>query len=187
MGFQEKYGPKDQGKASNGTTPKPKSDTKQKPEVDINVGLSERPPWYCSLCDTSATSRQTLLLHAEGKKHKAKARGFHASKQQPKQTEEYNPDTKISTENSQKDGLSGNNDVEELKEHQPKLVKSNQFYEKVFSVNENIARLGRVSNRVLTRFASSTAVATQSSGGLLSWLTGERSRQSSPLDFPLED
>ncbi|KAK2973713.1 hypothetical protein RJ640_021544 [Escallonia rubra] len=124
----EKYGPKGQGKASNGTTPKPKSDTKQKPEVDINVGLSERPPWYCryglwaSLCNTSATSRQTLLLHAEGKKHKAKARGFHASKQQPKQTEEYNPDTKISTENSQKDGLSGNNDVEELKEHQPKLV-----------------------------------------------------------------
>ncbi|KAK3005206.1 hypothetical protein RJ639_015878, partial [Escallonia herrerae] len=45
---------------------------------------------------------------------------------------------------------------------------------------------GRASNRVLTRFASSTAVATQSSGGLLSWLTGERSRQSSPLDFPLE-
>ncbi|KAK3016838.1 hypothetical protein RJ639_006377, partial [Escallonia herrerae] len=119
----EKYGPKGQGKASNGTTPKPKSDTKQKPEVDINVGLSERPPWYCSLCNTSATSRQTLLLHAEGKKHKAKARGFHASKQQPKQTEEYNPDTKISTENSQKDGLSGNNDVEELKEYQqPKLV-----------------------------------------------------------------
>ncbi|KAK2989587.1 hypothetical protein RJ640_027361, partial [Escallonia rubra] len=45
---------------------------------------------------------------------------------------------------------------------------------------------GRASNRVLTRFSSSTAVATQSSGGLLSWLTGERSRQSSPLDFPLE-
>ncbi|KAK3004289.1 hypothetical protein RJ639_019672, partial [Escallonia herrerae] len=127
--LMEKYGPKGQGKTSNGTTPKPRSDTKQKPEVDINVGLSERPPWYCrrspwfrSLCNTSATSRQTLLLHAEGKKHKAKARGFHASKQQPKQTEEYNPDTKISTENSQKDGLTGSNDVEELKVHLPKVI-----------------------------------------------------------------
>ena len=45
--FQEKYGPKGQGKAPNGTPAKAKSDSKQRPEVDINVGLSERPPWFC--------------------------------------------------------------------------------------------------------------------------------------------
>jgi len=44
---QEKYGPKGQGKASNGATPKSNKDAKQKPDVDINVGLSERPPWFC--------------------------------------------------------------------------------------------------------------------------------------------
>lgn len=45
--FQEKYGPKGQGKALNAATAKPNKDIKQKPEVDINVGLSERPPWFC--------------------------------------------------------------------------------------------------------------------------------------------
>lgn len=40
-----------------------------------------------SLCNTKATSEQTLLLHADGKKHKAKARAFHASKQQPLEKE----------------------------------------------------------------------------------------------------
>lgn len=45
--FQEKYGPKGQVKASGNATPNPKSDSKMKPEVDINVGLSERPPWFC--------------------------------------------------------------------------------------------------------------------------------------------
>ncbi|XP_073052394.1 uncharacterized protein [Primulina eburnea] len=80
----EKYGPKGQGKAPNGTTnTKSKNDSKQKPEIDVNVGLSDRPPWFCSLCNTKTTSKQTLLLHADGKKHRAKARGFHASKQQP--------------------------------------------------------------------------------------------------------
>ncbi|KAL8498046.1 hypothetical protein ACS0TY_021397 [Phlomoides rotata] len=91
----EKYGPKGPGNASNGTNTKPKNDTKQKPEVDINVGLSERPPWFCSLCNTKATSKQTLLLHADGKKHRAKARAFHA-KQQPNGTAE----TKGTTENN---------------------------------------------------------------------------------------
>ncbi|KAK1551206.1 hypothetical protein Q3G72_031941 [Acer saccharum] len=38
-----------------------------------------------------------------------------------------------------------------------------------------------------TRFASSSAVATNTSslGGIFSWLTGERSKSSPPLDFPL--
>ncbi|PIM98552.1 Cell growth-regulating nucleolar protein [Handroanthus impetiginosus] len=94
----EKYGPKGQGKASNGTNTKPKNHSKQKPEVDINVGLSDRPPWLCSLCNTKATSKQTLLLHADGKKHRAKARAFHAAKQQPNGT----PETKGETENNAK-------------------------------------------------------------------------------------
>ncbi|CAN0901265.1 hypothetical protein LINGRAHAP2_LOCUS21322 [Linum grandiflorum] len=40
-----------------------------------------------SLCNSKATSKQALLLHADGKKHRAKARAFHAGKQ-PKQIEE---------------------------------------------------------------------------------------------------
>ena len=58
-----------------------------------------------SLCNTSTTSKQTLLLHAEGKKHKAKARAFHAAKQPPKQAEESAPETKLPTEDTQKDEL----------------------------------------------------------------------------------
>ncbi|XP_012076989.1 UBP1-associated proteins 1C isoform X2 [Jatropha curcas] len=89
----EKYGPKGQGKAPNGATPKTNKNAKQQPDVDINVGLSERPPWFCSLCNTKATSKQTLLLHADGKKHRAKARAIHAAKQQQtKETEESTQD-----------------------------------------------------------------------------------------------
>ncbi|CAL4949065.1 unnamed protein product [Urochloa decumbens] len=77
----EKYGPKGQNKPSNGAQGKP---DKPKPnaDVDINVGLSTRPPWVCSLCNTTTTSKQTLLLHAEGKKHRAKAKAFHSSQKQ---------------------------------------------------------------------------------------------------------
>lgn len=47
---------------------------------------------------------------------------------------------------------------------------------------------GQVSNGVLTRFASSTAVASQSSsGGLFSRLIGGQSSSLPPLDFPLKD
>lgn len=110
----EKYGPKGQGKASNGTPTKPSSDSKQKPDVDINVGLSDRPPWFCSLCNTSATSKQTLLLHAEGKKHRAKARAFHAAKQ-PKQTEPADCGVEVSSDNNQKSEIPENKAGEELK------------------------------------------------------------------------
>ncbi|KAK1312504.1 hypothetical protein QJS10_CPA07g01007 [Acorus calamus] len=83
----EKYGPKDHGKSSqNGPskTNKPKKNL----DVDVNVGLSSRAPWFCSLCKTKATSQQTLLLHADGKKHRAKAKAFQASQQKPDQAEE---------------------------------------------------------------------------------------------------
>lgn len=50
---------------------------------------------FVSLCNTNATSKQTLLLHAEGKKHRAKARAFYVAKQPPKQTEESAPESKI--------------------------------------------------------------------------------------------
>ncbi|KAL8215499.1 hypothetical protein R6Q57_022336 [Mikania cordata] len=98
----EKYGPKGQAKSSNGTPGKHSSSAKPKPEVDINVGLSDRPPWFCSLCNTSATSKQTLLLHADGKKHRAKARAFHASKKQPKDSEAPTPNTECKCESIQK-------------------------------------------------------------------------------------
>ncbi|CAI9779903.1 unnamed protein product [Fraxinus pennsylvanica] len=46
----------------------------------------------------------------------------------------------------------------------------------------------RTSNRGLTRFTSTSAVATKtSSGGFFSWLTGEHSSSLPPLDFPLKD
>ncbi|MBA0622288.1 hypothetical protein Godav_007845, partial [Gossypium davidsonii] len=92
----EKYGPKEQVKTPNGSNAKPNKQTKEKPDIDINVGLSQRPPWFCSLCNTKVTSQQTLLLHAEGKKHRAKARAFHAK--QPEQTEASALDTKALTE-----------------------------------------------------------------------------------------
>uniref|UniRef100_M1B3V4 Cell growth-regulating nucleolar protein n=1 Tax=Solanum tuberosum TaxID=4113 RepID=M1B3V4_SOLTU len=100
----EKYGPKGQGKASNGAPVKPSRDAKQKPDVDINVGLSDRPPWFCSLCNTNATSKQTLLLHAEGKKHRAKARAFHAAKQ----TEPADGGVEVSNDNNQKSEIPEN-------------------------------------------------------------------------------
>ncbi|KAG6424135.1 hypothetical protein SASPL_114548 [Salvia splendens] len=102
----EKYGPKGQGNAGNGMNTKPKKDAKQRPEVDINVGLSERPPWFCSLCNTKATSKQALLLHADGKKHRAKARGFHA-KQQGNETVE----TIVSSENNVTNNVSVNKEI----------------------------------------------------------------------------
>ncbi|CAA2953798.1 mitochondrial-processing peptidase subunit alpha-like [Olea europaea subsp. europaea] len=46
----------------------------------------------------------------------------------------------------------------------------------------------RTSNRRLTRFVSTSAVATKtSSGGFFSWLTREHSSSLPPLDFPLKD
>ncbi|KAF8401037.1 hypothetical protein HHK36_014340 [Tetracentron sinense] len=136
----EKYGPKGQGKASYSTPAKPNNESKQKPDIDINVGLSSHAPWFCRkekpvtvvgllklipavlmrmiLCNTNTTSRQTLLLHAEGKKHRAKARAFHAAKQ-PKQTEESSPNTNDSTEDPRKGEILGSKNKEEPKEQDP--------------------------------------------------------------------
>lgn len=41
-----------------------------------------------SLCNTPTTSKQTLLLHADGKKHRAKAKAFLAAQKQSDQTVE---------------------------------------------------------------------------------------------------
>lgn len=54
--------------------------------------------WVCSLCNTKATSKQTLLLHADGKKHRAKARAFHASKQPPVEADKSATDAKVAVE-----------------------------------------------------------------------------------------
>ncbi|CAH2073836.1 unnamed protein product [Thlaspi arvense] len=77
----EKYGPIGQSKPSNGTPAKPQNNSKQQPDFDINAGLSNRYPWFCSLCNTKATSQQTLLAHADGKEHRGKAKAFHAKQQ----------------------------------------------------------------------------------------------------------
>lgn len=125
----EKYGPKGQAKPS--TPGKPNSSSKPKPEVDINVGLSERPPWFCSLCNTSATSKQTLLLHADGKKHRAKARAFHASKEPPKVSEDPTPNTEGKSENIKK------NDLEDVKESHTSESKKRKL-----EASENNGELG---------------------------------------------
>ncbi|KAL2338752.1 hypothetical protein Fmac_013198 [Flemingia macrophylla] len=117
----EKYGPKGQGKTLNVATAKPNQDSRQRPEVDINVGLSERPPWFCSLCNTKATSKQTLLLHADGKKHRAKARAFHASKQQPVEADNSAPDAKVAVETAPNDEARDNKNGE-----QPTLPESSK-------------------------------------------------------------
>jgi cell growth-regulating nucleolar protein len=41
--------------------------------------LSERPPWRCSACNVSCTSRETLLSHAAGQKHRRRARAAAAA------------------------------------------------------------------------------------------------------------
>uniref|UniRef100_A0ACD5VPM9 Uncharacterized protein n=1 Tax=Avena sativa TaxID=4498 RepID=A0ACD5VPM9_AVESA len=90
----EKYGPKGQNKVSNGAQGKP---DKPKPnaDVDISVGLSTRPPWFCSLCNTTTTSKQTLLGHADGRKHRAKAKAYHASQKQENGSEQIQDDKQI--------------------------------------------------------------------------------------------
>ncbi|XP_057537764.1 UBP1-associated proteins 1C [Amaranthus tricolor] len=108
----EKYGPKGQAKASMPAKP---SKDKSKPDVDINVGLSQRPPWFCSICNTKATSQQTLLLHADGKKHRAKARAY-AAKQQPNQPEET---AVINAENSPKNEVPGDSTGEDDRKNGP--------------------------------------------------------------------
>ena len=135
MYFQEKYGPKGQGKALNGTPAKAKSDSKQRPEVDITVGLSERPPWFCSLCNTKATSKQALLLHADGKKHRAKARAFHAANE-PKQKEESTQNGNVSTENISKDESIGNKNVEAKMQNPPQMA---TVHDSLETENENLA------------------------------------------------
>lgn len=74
----------------------------------------------CSLCNTKATSKQALLLHADGKKHRAKARAFHASKQQPIQEDKYaTDDAKAVVETGPNDEARDDKNVE-----LPKLQKS---------------------------------------------------------------
>ncbi|KAM2218762.1 hypothetical protein TB2_017647 [Malus domestica] len=125
----EKYGPKGaQGKPLNGGGAKPinNKDGKQQPDFDITVGLTKRFPWFCSLCNTKATSEQTLLLHAEGKKHRAKARAIHAAKQQPKQPEESVPDTEPPPKDTPKGEVLENKQIEEPKSHDASRVNTEQ-------------------------------------------------------------
>ncbi|KAF2287186.1 hypothetical protein GH714_038644 [Hevea brasiliensis] len=68
-----------------------------------------------SLCNTKATSKQTLLLHGDGKKHRAKARAFHAAKlQQTRQTESAQDKTAMNG-NTTNGEMLDNEHVEEQK------------------------------------------------------------------------
>lgn len=88
----------------------------------LSYSLCSTHLWLCSLCNTKATSQQALLLHAEGKKHGAKSRAFHASQQPPVQADKPAPDAKDAVE-AASDGTEkkdGNN-----AEH-PKLQESSE-------------------------------------------------------------
>ena len=89
-----------------------------------------------SLCNTKATSKQALLLHADGKKHRAKARAFHAANE-PKQTEESTQNGDVSTENISKDESIGNKHVEEAKMQDPPQM--NYVLDSLETENENVA------------------------------------------------
>lgn len=80
--------------------------------------------FLCSLCNTKATSKQTLLLHAEGKKHRAKARAFHAANKQPEQAEKSTTNAVASPESNQKDEMPTNLNIEQQKEKDPPVVDS---------------------------------------------------------------
>jgi cell growth-regulating nucleolar protein len=77
---------------------------------------------FChSLCNTTATSKQTLLLHADGKKHRAKAKAFHASQKQAngaEQTADVKETTAVPTiESAQANGgKSGDHERDEEKD-----------------------------------------------------------------------
>ena len=73
--------------------------------------------WVCSLCNTKATSKQTLLLHADGKKHRAKARAFHASKQTPVEADKSATDAKVAVEIAPNDEVTCNVQYELFYEH----------------------------------------------------------------------
>ncbi|XP_028753582.1 UBP1-associated proteins 1C-like [Neltuma alba] len=72
-----------------------------------------------SLCNTRATSKQTLLLHADGKKHRAKARAFHAAKQQPTQMDASSPDAKLPVEQASNDKVQLKNNGQQTKLQDP--------------------------------------------------------------------
>jgi cell growth-regulating nucleolar protein len=44
--------------------------------------LSNRPPWKCSVCNVSCTSKETLMGHAHGTKHRRRVRAALAAKEQ---------------------------------------------------------------------------------------------------------
>ena len=48
--------------------------------------LSSRPPWKCNICNISCTSRETLLGHATGAKHKRRVRFKHHPASAPSST-----------------------------------------------------------------------------------------------------
>ncbi|CAD5318916.1 unnamed protein product [Arabidopsis thaliana] len=71
-----------------------KNNLTQQPDLDIYVGLSNDYPWFCSLCDINATSEQTLLAHANGKKHRVKVERFDAEQQKRQSTQHSTVDKK---------------------------------------------------------------------------------------------
>ncbi|KAL6316692.1 hypothetical protein AAG906_019623 [Vitis piasezkii] len=93
--------------------------------TQFDVGLSERPPWFC-----------TLLLHADGKKHQAKVRAFHAANE-PKQKEESIQNGNVSIENISKDESIGNKNVEEAKMQDPPQMGT--VHDSLETENENLA------------------------------------------------
>ncbi|KAK2424953.1 protein transport protein Sec24 [Trifolium repens] len=90
--------------------------------VDLErVVLSDAHLAKLILCNTKATSKQALLLHAEGKKHWAKARAFHASQQPPIQTDKPAPEAKDAVETASNSTAKDDKNAE-----QPKFQESSE-------------------------------------------------------------
>ncbi|EFJ11559.1 hypothetical protein SELMODRAFT_446983 [Selaginella moellendorffii] len=77
----EKYGPK--GVAAAAKKNGKNRDGGAVAEEIVNMGLSTRPPWSCSLCHIKATGREVLLVHGQSKRHGSKARAAIAARNPP--------------------------------------------------------------------------------------------------------
>lgn len=82
--------------------------------------------WLCSLCNTKATSQQALLLHADGKKHRGKARAFHAAQKQATQTGASAPDAKHPVEHASNGEVQVNDIAEQQKLQDPSKVNNSK-------------------------------------------------------------
>lgn len=77
--------------------------------------LSNNPPWKCSLCNVVCTSQDTLLSHAQGAKHKRRARAALASSSPQKENTNADKNGLVKQESDTKPGSIASKEKEEGK------------------------------------------------------------------------